>query len=214
MVEPAVRVLIVEDDPTYVDFVRSAFAQAEGVRPELTHVARLRDVLPALEKAPASVVLLDINLPDGNGLAWMRANRLRVDASVIVLTAIGGYAAGPDIVEGAQDFLVKSEVDPQQLVRAVQYAAERERERRELVRSHETSLLETQRIGRAAAHDIRTALAEVAAACEQLKEGLTGTDLAESPEIDIIRQSLERAQALVERLLRQHPDRAKDLGAV
>lgn len=142
-----VPVLIVDDDASYVNFVRAAFAGMEGIRLELVHVARLRDVLPALEKHPAPVVLLDINLPDGNGLAWLRLNRSKVDASVIVLTSIAGYAAGPDVVEGAQDFLVKSEIDPEQLARVVQYAADRERARRELVRSREyfQSLIEQAR---------------------------------------------------------------------
>ena len=110
-------------------------------------MSRLGDVLPALKKKPATVVLLDINLPDGNGLAWLRVNRSRVDSAVIVLTGIAGYAAGPDVVEGAQDFLVKSEVDPEQLARVVQYAADRERARKELVRSREyfQSLIEQAR---------------------------------------------------------------------
>lgn len=145
--EPPVSVLIVDDDKAYVDFLRAAFALAEGTRLDLAHVSRLGDVLPALKKKPATVVLLDINLPDGNGLAWLRVNRSRVDSAVIVLTGIAGYAAGPDVVEGAQDFLVKSEVDPEQLARVVQYAADRERARKELVRSREyfQSLIEQAR---------------------------------------------------------------------
>ena len=145
--EPPVSVLIVDDDRAYVDFLRAAFALTEGARLDLAHVARLGDVLPALARKPATVVLLDINLPDGNGLEWLRVNWPRVDAAVIVLTGIAGYAAGPDVVEGAQDFLVKSEVDPEQLARVVQYAADRERARKELVRSREyfQSLIEQAR---------------------------------------------------------------------
>ncbi|MBI4263330.1 MAG: response regulator [Acidobacteria bacterium] len=142
-----VPVLLVDDDQTYARFLRGAFAHAEGARLDLRHVNRLREVLPALEAQPATVLLLDINLPDGNGLEWLRVNRQRVDAAVIVLTSMAGYAAGPDVVEGAQDFLVKSEVDPDQLARVVQYAADRERARQELVRSREyfQSLIEQAR---------------------------------------------------------------------
>jgi PAS domain S-box-containing protein len=100
-----------------------------------------------MAKRPPLVVLLDVNLPDGNGLEWLARNRRRIDASVIVLTSIAGYAAGPDIVEGAQDFLVKSEVDPEQLARVLQYAADRELARRELVHSRQyfQSLIEQAR---------------------------------------------------------------------
>ena len=142
-----ISVLIVDDDQAYASFLRVAFAQTDGPRLDVVHVTRLADVLPTLEKTPASVVLLDINLPDGNGLEWLRVHRPRVDAAVIVLTGIAGYAAGPDVVEGAQDFLVKSEVDPEQLARVLQYAADRERARKELVRSREyyQSLIEQAR---------------------------------------------------------------------
>lgn len=145
--QPPIPVLIVDDDSAYVGFLRAAFANAEGPRIEVTQVSRLRDVLDALAKKPPLVVLLDINLPDGNGLEWLRLNRAHVDAAVIVLTSIAGYAAGPDVVEGAQDFLVKSEVDPEQLARVLQYAADRERARRELVHSRQyfQSLIEQAR---------------------------------------------------------------------
>jgi PAS domain S-box-containing protein len=130
-----------------VTFLRAAFTNVEGPRIDMTHVRRLADVLPSIEERPPLVILLDVNLPDGNGLEWLARNRGRIDASVIVLTSIAGYAAGPDIVEGAQDFLVKSEVDPEQLARVLQYAADRERARRELVHSREyfQSLIEQAR---------------------------------------------------------------------
>jgi PAS domain S-box-containing protein len=145
--QPPIPVLIVDDDNAYVSFLRAAFAHVEGPRIDITHVTHLRDVFPALERKPALVVLLDVNLPDGNGLQWLRRSRTKLDAAVIVLTSMAGYAAGPDIVEGAQDFLVKSEVDPEQLSRVLQYAADRERARREIVRSREyfQSLIEQAR---------------------------------------------------------------------
>ena len=145
--QPPIPVLIVDDDNAYVAFLRAAFAHMEGPRIDVSHVTHLRDVLPAMETRRPLVVLLDVNLPDGNGLQWLRRTRTRIDAAVIVLTSIAGYAAGPDIVEGAQDFLVKSEVDPEQLARVLQYAADRERARREIVRSRQyfQSLIEQAR---------------------------------------------------------------------
>lgn len=145
--QPPIPVLIVDDDTAYVSFLREAFAGGEGPRIEISHVTHLRDVLPALESTHPLVVLLDVNLPDGNGLQWLRRTRGQIDAAVIVLTSIAGYAAGPNIVEGAQDFIVKSDVDPEQLARVLHYAADRERARREIVRSREyfQSLIEQAR---------------------------------------------------------------------
>ncbi len=142
-----IPVLIVDDDIEYARFVQAAFADSRGARFDLTHVARLEAVLPALERQPATVILLDVNLPDGNGLEWLQANRAHIEGAVIVLTGDANYASRPELVEGAQDFLVKSEVDPDHLQRAVRYAADRELARQELwqSRAYYQSLIEQAR---------------------------------------------------------------------
>ena len=60
-------VLIVDDDESYAGFIRMAFEAQGGERFELEHVSRLSDVLPALRRRPALVVLLDISLPGISG---------------------------------------------------------------------------------------------------------------------------------------------------
>jgi PAS domain S-box-containing protein len=144
---PSVSVLIVDDDAAYVDFIRTVFEEAKAHRFELLHVTRLSQVLPALASGHISVVLLDVNLPDGNGLEWLRANRSRVQAAVIVLTGFVEFDSNEETAPGAQDFLLKGEVDPHQLVRAVRYASDRERVRQQLIRSREyfQSLIEQAR---------------------------------------------------------------------
>jgi two-component system, cell cycle sensor histidine kinase and response regulator CckA len=144
---PSVSVLIVDDDAAYVDFIRSVFEESKAQRFELVHVTRLSQVLPALASGHISVVLLDVNLPDGNGLEWLRANRSRVQAAVIVLTGFAEFDSSEETAPGAQDFLLKNEVDPHHLVRAVRYAADRERVRQQLIRSREyfQSLIEQAR---------------------------------------------------------------------
>src|SRR5688500_13771526 len=144
---PSVSVLIVDDDAAYVDFIRTVFEESKAHRFELLHVTRLSQVLPALASGHISVVLLDVNLPDGNGLEWLRANRSRVQAAVIVLTGFEEFDSNEETAPGAQDFLLKGEVDPHQLVRAVRYAADRERVRQQLIRSREyfQSLIEQAR---------------------------------------------------------------------
>jgi PAS domain S-box-containing protein len=144
---PPVSVLIVDDDAAYVDFVRHIFDDAKPLRFELIHVTRLSEILPALASGGISVVLLDINLPDGNGLEWLRAHRSDVQAAVIVLTGFIEFDQIDETAPGAEDFLLKGEVDPHQLVRAVRYAADRERVRQQLIRSREyfQSLIEQAR---------------------------------------------------------------------
>ncbi|HXE81689.1 MAG TPA: response regulator [Vicinamibacterales bacterium] len=133
----AVKVLIVDDDDAYARYVGHVFARTMNPHLELVHVRYLRDVLPAIEEHLPSVVLIDVHLPDGDGLEWMRQHRSRVRAAVIVLTSYAELSEGADVTSVAQDFLVKSEVEPPQLVRAVRYAIDRERSRQQLLRSRE-----------------------------------------------------------------------------
>jgi PAS domain S-box-containing protein len=93
------------------------------------------------------VLLLDVHLPDGNGLEWLRANRSRVPAAVIVLTAHAEFDVGDAVAPGAHDFLLKNQVDRYQLVRAIRYAADRQRAEEQLIRSREyfQSLIEQAR---------------------------------------------------------------------
>ena len=143
----AVSVLIVDDDAAYVEFIRHVFEESKALHFELHHVSRLSHILPALAAGGINVVLLDVNLPDGNGLEWLRANRSRIQAAVIVLTGFIEFDANEETAPGAQDFLLKGEVDPHHLVRAVRYAADRERVRQQLIRSREyfQSLIEQAR---------------------------------------------------------------------
>jgi serine phosphatase RsbU (regulator of sigma subunit) len=74
-------------------------------------------------------VLLDLDLPDAHGLAALHALKTdRVDLSVLVLTGFDDERRGVDAVAaGAQDYLVKGQIDGQGLARAVRYAVERRR---------------------------------------------------------------------------------------
>ena len=133
----ALTVLIVDDDQAYVDFVRQILSDAKGQTFEVEHVTHLSRVLPSLEARKTNVLLLDVLLPDGNGLDWLRANRARVQAAVVVMTGQADYDVAEEIAPGAQDFLLKNHVDRYQLVRAIRYAAERHRAQQQLLRSRE-----------------------------------------------------------------------------
>ena len=142
-----ISVLLVDDDEQYAAFVRSVFDETPSLEVELAHVRLLRDLLPALALRPYSVVLLDVNLPDGNGLEWLQRHHTGIEAAVVVLTGSPDYTVQDEITDTAQDFIVKSEIQPEHLVRAVRYAADRERSRQQLVKSREyyQSLIEQAR---------------------------------------------------------------------
>ncbi len=124
-----VRVLLVEDSPGDARLIRYMLDDAGGELFDLEHVERLGDGLRRLGDGNIGVVLLDLSLPDSQGLATfaeMHAQAPRIP--IIVLSGLSDTTVAVQAVhEGAQDFLVKGQVDGQLLVRAMRYAIERKR---------------------------------------------------------------------------------------
>jgi PAS domain S-box-containing protein len=73
------------------------------------------------------VILLDLGLPDSQGLSTLtKLNEIKPDAPVIVLTGLKDESVGVQAVhEGAQDYLIKGQVDSRLLMRSINYAVER-----------------------------------------------------------------------------------------
>jgi PAS domain S-box-containing protein len=135
--DDAVPILIADDDHGYVHFLRRILTDTKGQQFDIEHVTHLSRILPSLAARKVAVLLLDIHLPDGNGLEWLSRHRADVDAAVVVMTGHIEFDVAEDIAPGAQDFLLKNQVDRYQLVRAILYAAERHRTQQQLIRSRE-----------------------------------------------------------------------------
>ncbi|WP_436524173.1 PP2C family protein-serine/threonine phosphatase [Actinoplanes sp. HUAS TT8] len=120
------RILLVEDDEGDAFLVRELLSEAEAPF-ELTVASSLREARELV--AGAECVLLDLGLPDAEGIDGLR-KLLAVagGAAVCVLTGRSDEHLGVQAVaEGAQDYLVKGQVDGVWLVRALRYAVERKR---------------------------------------------------------------------------------------
>ena len=100
------RILLVEDDPALGEAVRD---HLRSLAHAVDREERLASAEAALRAVPYDLVLLDLGLPDGDGLAFLKRLRARGDTTpVIVLTArdrIGERIAG--LEAGADDYLVK-----------------------------------------------------------------------------------------------------------
>jgi diguanylate cyclase (GGDEF)-like protein len=118
--------LLVEDSPGDAELVQALLGRS-AVRQlfDVTSVPTLADALPLLDEA--ACVLLDLALPDAEGLDGLKAVRLAApDVPVVVLTGYADEDLGLEALrQGAQDYLVKGEIDGRQLSRAIRYAMER-----------------------------------------------------------------------------------------
>jgi two-component system, cell cycle response regulator len=125
------RVLLVEDNPGDARLVREALN--DGLPGQFTvQVAEsLKQALETLRAAidEVDVVLLDLSLPDSQGLETYRAVHAQCSACpILVLSGLNDESIALKAVnEGAQDFLRKSRVDSELLPRAIHYAIERNR---------------------------------------------------------------------------------------
>ena len=124
---PQQSLVLVEDDAGDALLVT---AMLETVAPDV-ELTVFRTLADAIEGWPARVdcVLLDLGLPDAIGLSAVRKLRGAVpDVPVVVLTGrIDDTTGAEALAEGAQDFLVKGQVDGPALERSVRYAVERGR---------------------------------------------------------------------------------------
>lgn len=136
---PSVAVLLVEDSPTDALIIGEALIDITEFAHRLTHAESLADALAHAEKARFDVVLLDLGLPDGNGIDTFRHFRqVAPDTPVLVLTGLSDISVGlVAIQEGAQDYLLKREIRAALLSRAIRYAIERNRASAELAASEE-----------------------------------------------------------------------------
>jgi diguanylate cyclase (GGDEF)-like protein len=129
MTTPPIQVLLVEDNSDYAWMLRLVLTEIYPDQFSLAQVGLLEEGLAHIRKGGCDVILLDLQLPDSSGFetfATMQA--LAPDTPIVVLTAIDDRELALRAVRaGAQDFLVKGDMDVIQLVRSTQYAIERHR---------------------------------------------------------------------------------------
>src|SRR3984893_835467 len=123
------QVLLVEDSAGDARLLREMFSKEMPGSFVLTHVERMSDALRHLAKGGLDIVLLDMGLPDGHGLDTVRrAQAAAPGVPLIVLTGLDDEAAADQAMkEGAQDYLIKGQIENRALPRALRHAIERHR---------------------------------------------------------------------------------------
>jgi len=129
MSDQLIRTLLVEDNPTDVLSIHEALLALPAASFEITDVEGLALALQQLRQAKFDVVLLDLGLPDSQGLATLvKVQEHAPQTPIIVLTDLADEVLGLHAVQaGAQDYLVKGQVAGGGLARAIRYAIERKR---------------------------------------------------------------------------------------
>ena len=119
-----VRILIAEDNPDDLCLFERALQSARGAEFEVRSVERFADAVQVIRSNWPDVLLLDLSLPDSQGVETAR--RARAEAPglpIVVLTGIPHLELGDaPLNTDVQDYLVKDQTTPQVLLRALRYA--------------------------------------------------------------------------------------------
>lgn len=127
MFNKIIKTLLVEDNPGDARLVKEALIDAQDAQFELVHFDRLKPALEELKKKTFDIILLDLSLPDETGLKTLyRAHTEAPNVPIVVLTGLSDHElALKALQEGAQDYLVKGQVESDLLSRSIRYAIER-----------------------------------------------------------------------------------------
>jgi glutamate dehydrogenase (NAD(P)+) len=125
----AVKVLLVEDNPVHVRLIEHLLAESRAPAFELTVVGSLAEGERRLDGEPIDVVLLDLTLPDSEDLdTFVRLRAHAPGQPIVVVTSLDDVKLAAKAVEaGAQDYLVKTQLNRTALTRSIRYAIERTR---------------------------------------------------------------------------------------
>ncbi len=121
------NILLVEDNPGDVLIIDEMLKNVVGTEFNLVHTNRLESALQNLQKDNFDAMLLDLGLLDSQGMDTFVTIRVHSpELPIVILTGLTDEDfAVKAIGEGAQDYLIKGQIDGRLLIRSIRYAIER-----------------------------------------------------------------------------------------
>ena len=204
MKKKALQILLVEDNMADATLLREMFTKERPGSFEFTHVLRMSEALVHLEKGGVDIVLLDMGLPDAHGLETVeQAHAVAPDVAVIVLTGLDDEAMASDAMKaGAQDYLVKGQIENRALPRALRYAIERHRLQKEtdLIRTHQLQFKDE--FLSHVSHELRSPLTAIYQFVTILTDRLAGELAPEQDRyLEIVLRNVKQLESMIDDLL-------------
>jgi PAS domain S-box-containing protein len=123
----SIKILLIEDNPDHIELINDVIAEVDGVLFDIMCADRLSSGLELLARENINVVLLDLFLPDCSGVkTFLSIHRQAPHIPVVVLSALSDQeVAAKAVAAGAQDYLIKGQIDGRLVGRSLFYAIER-----------------------------------------------------------------------------------------
>ena len=198
------QVLVVEDDAVDAQLLQQMFTKEKAGSFEITHMLRMSEAMAHLANGGVDIMLLDMGLPDGRGLDIVRrAQAVAPGVPVIVLTGLDDEALAADAMkEGAQDYLIKGQIESRALPRALRHAIDRHRLQAETDQIRTNQLQFKDNFLSHVSHELRSPLNAIYQFVTILLDKLVGELNAEQREyLDIVFRNVKQLQAMIDDLL-------------
>lgn len=124
-----IKVLLVEDNLAHARAIGEGLCANLHDRFDLMCAERLGTGLEILARGGIDLILLDLNLPDSQGLStFERFHRAAPQTAIVIMTGVDDPTLGQHAVAaGARDVLVKGQIEPSLLARVIQHIVEKQR---------------------------------------------------------------------------------------
>lgn len=139
MFKQSVKILLIEDNLAEARLLEEFLLDTDAANFQLIHVQRLREGLQKLQQELFDVILLDLTLPDSQGLgSLVSVNEISPAVPIVVLTNMNDDQMALEAVrQGAQDYLVKRQVSSVDVLsRSLYYAIERKQIQEQLLQAN------------------------------------------------------------------------------
>jgi len=204
MTEKTLHVLLVEDNAGDARLLREMFSKEKPGSFQLTHLLRMSDAEAHLAKGGVDIILLDMGLPDAHGIETVRrAHAVAPNIPLIVLTGLEDEELAAEAMkEGAQDYLIKGQIENRALPRTLRHAIDRHRMQMETEQIRFQQLQLKDEFISHVSHELRSPLTSIYSFSSIIADGLAGETSKQQDEyLHIVLKNVKQLQAMIEDLL-------------
>jgi len=128
MTDETIRILLIEDNLDYAQLIKRILTKKSPDAMDVEHHDTFAGGFDRAQKGEIDLILLDLDLPDSGNIDTLQAIKEATEVPIIVLTGTDDENLALRAVQmGAQDYLMKGQVDARLLVRSIRYAIERKK---------------------------------------------------------------------------------------
>jgi two-component sensor histidine kinase len=128
-----IKIFVIEDNPGDLVLIREMIKES-GLEFDIGNSETLKEGIKTFKELDYDILLLDLGLPDSDGIeTFLKAQAELSDKAIIILTGLSDEEQGTMAVsKGAQDYLIKGQIDPNLLSKSIRYSLERKKAEKEI----------------------------------------------------------------------------------